>query len=466
MKDFMDVDFLLKTKTARELYQDFAMNAAIVDYHCHIDPQEIAENLQYENLAQMWLKGDHYKWRLMRANGVDEYYITGDASDEEKFRKYAESLANSPGNPLYHWSHMELSRYFDYHGVLNGRTAQEVWEHCNALIREQKLDARSIIAASNVELICTTDDPADDLQYHEMMARDATMPARVLPAWRPDKLLKIESPQFNEYIDKLSKVSGAAIDDYDSLLSAIEKRMDYFHQRGCKLSDHGLNQVDYLPVSAEQAAAIFARRRSGQTLSGAEVLQYQTNLLLYLGRAYHKKNWVMQLHLGAGRDINTQMYNSLGPDSGFDCIGQTVDYVALSRFLNALYLTDELPKTVVYSLNPNDNALICTILGCFQEGSIKGKLQHGAAWWFNDHIRGMREQMTTLANYGVLGNFIGMTTDSRSILSYVRHDYFRRILCDILGNWVENGEYPDDKEALGELVRNISHDNCVRYFDF
>ncbi|NLC39775.1 MAG: glucuronate isomerase [Clostridiaceae bacterium] len=466
MKEFMDVDFLLKTKTARELYENFAKNVAIVDYHCHIDPREIAENVQYENLAQMWLKGDHYKWRIMRANGVDEYYITGDASDEEKFQKYAESLANSPGNPLYHWSHMELSHYFDYHGVLNGSTARDVWEHCNSLIRERKLDARSIIAASNVELICTTDDPVDDLKYHEMMIKDTTMPARVLPAWRPDKLLKIESPHFNEYIDKLAKVSGADIDDYDSFIDAIAKRMDYFHQRGCKLSDHGINQVDYLPASLEQVADIFARRRSGQTLSREEVLQYQTSLLLHLGREYNKKNWVMQLHLGAGRDINTQMYNSLGPDSGFDCIGHAVDYVDLSRFLNALYLKDELPKTVVYSLNPNDNAVICTILGCFQGGSVKGKMQHGSAWWFNDHIRGMRDQMTTLANYGVLGNFIGMTTDSRSILSYVRHDYFRRILCDILGSWVENGEYPDDQEALGEMVRNISHDNSMKYFDF
>ena len=466
MKEFMDVDFLLKTKTSVELYEGFAKNLAIADYHCHIDPREIAENMQYENIAQMWLKGDHYKWRIMRANGVDEYYITGDAGDEEKFQKYAESLANSPGNPLYHWSHMELNRYFNYKGVLNGKTAPYVWDHCNTLIREKKLDARSIIAASNVELICTTDDPLDDLKYHEMMAKDSTLPARVLPAWRPDKLLNIESPEFNEYIDKLGKVSGVDIVDFGSLLSAIEQRMNYFHQRGCKLSDHGIHQVDYLPASPEQVAEIFTRRRSGQTLSKEETLQYRTNLLLHLGRQYSKKNWVMQLHLGAGRDLNTKMFDSLGPDTGFDCIGQTIDFVDLSRFLNDLYLTDELAKTVVYSLNPNDNPVICTILGCFQGGGTKGKMQQGSAWWFNDHIRGMRDQMTSLANYGVLGNFIGMTTDSRSILSYVRHDYFRRILCDILGTWVENGEYPDDREALGEMVRNISRDNCMRYFDF
>lgn len=466
MKKFMDDDFLLGTETAKKLYLNFAEKAPIIDYHCHIEPREIADNKQYENIAQMWLAGDHYKWRLMRSNGIDEYYITGPADDFEKFQKYAETLEKAIGNPLYHWSHLELKKYFGYHGVLNGQTASTVWNHCNQMIHDQKLNARSIIAASNVDIICTTDDPADDLKDHDRMAQDGSLSAQVFPAWRPDKILSIEKPGFSNYIRKLESAGGMEIRDFKALLHAIQNRMDYFHQRGCKTSDHGLAQMDFSPASMEETEQIFSKGLRGQTLTDAELSKYRTELLLFFGREYEKRDWVMQLHLGAQRDNNTRMFDLLGPDTGFDCIGPAVRLDHLARFLNELETSGALPKTIIYSLNPNDNAAIGTIIGCFQGGSVPGKLQHGSAWWFNDHIEGMKAQLLSLANLGLLGNFIGMTTDSRSILSYVRHDYFRRILCDILGRWVEEGKYPEDMASLGRMVENISFGNSRNYFGF
>lgn len=465
MKKFMDRNFLLSSETAENLYFNFAERCPILDYHCHIDPQEIAENRQYENITQMWLYQDHYKWRLMRSNGVDEYYITGHSDDKEKFLKYAESLETAAGNPLYHWSHLELQRYFGYNGVLNRNSAEQVWDHCNGIIKEKKLNARSIIKASNVSCICTTDDPADDLKYHDMLNRDKDFGVGVFPAWRPDKVLNIEDKNFNDYIDKLTEAAGIPIEDWGSLTKALTVRMDYFGERGCRVSDHGLAQIDNTQASTEEVDRIFQMRRKGVSLTEEQCSKYRTNAMMFFGREYSRRNWVMQLHFGAKRNNNSRMFRLLGPDTGFDCIGETVNLANLADFLDALSVREELPKTVLYSLNPNDNAAIGTIIGCFQ-GGVKGKIQHGSAWWFNDNKTGMESQLTSLANLGHLGNFIGMTTDSRSILSYVRHEYFRRILCNLLGRWAEDGELPNDSELLGKMVQNISYRNGIEYFEF
>ncbi len=466
MKQFMDKDFLLSTDTAKTLFHDFAEKMPVLDYHCHINPQEIAENRKFNNITQVWLGGDHYKWRVMRSCGVEERYITGDAPDREKFQKWAESLSKAIGNPLYHWSHLELQRYFGYTGALNGDTAEEVWNLCNSKLQEDSMSVRNIIKQSNVTLICTTDDPADTLEWHKKIAEDNSFDVQVLPAWRPDKAMNIEKPDYLDYLAKLTSASNMVIKTFADLKAALQNRMDFFASMGCCVSDHALNYVMYNPASSEELEAIFAKRMSGGSISYEEQLKFKTAFMLFVGKEYNKRGWVMQLHYGCKRDNNIFRFNQLGPDTGFDCIDNYAPSASMADFLNALNATDELPKTVLYSLNPNDNASIGTIIGCFQSPSAIGKIQQGSAWWFNDHKLGMTEQMTTLANLGVLGNFIGMLTDSRSFLSYTRHEYFRRILCDILGNWVENGEYPADMKALKEIVEGISYNNAVRYFGF
>lgn len=466
MKQFMDKDFLLSTETAKKLYHDYAAKMPVLDYHCHINPQEIAQNRKFDTITQVWLGGDHYKWRLMRSNGADEHFITGDASDREKFQKWAETLPKAIGNPLYHWSHLELQRYFGYTGTLNADTAEEIWNLCNARLQEEDMSVRNIIKQSNVTLICTTDDPIDSLEWHQKIAEDKSFSVQVLPAWRPDKAMNIEKPDYLDYLQKLSDVSGVSIQTFADMKEALKVRLAFFDAMGCCVSDHALNYVMYNPTSEEVIETIFAKRLSGGVITELEELQFKTAFMLFVGKEYHKMGWVMQLHYGCKRDNNTFRYKELGPDTGFDCINNYAPSSAMADFLNALNITDELPKTILYSLNPNDNASIGTILGCFQDSSAIGKIQQGSAWWFNDHKAGMTEQMTSLANLGVLGNFVGMLTDSRSFLSYTRHEYFRRILCDLVGKWVDNGEYPDDEKSLKEIIEGISYKNAVRYFGF
>ncbi len=462
----MDKDFLLSTDTAKELYHGFAANVPILDYHCHINPKEIAENRKFENITQVWLGGDHYKWRQMRSNGVDEKYITGDASDREKFQKWAETLEKAIGNPLFHWSHLELQRYFGYTGVLNSETAEEVWNLCNAKLQEDSMSVRNLIKQSGVTLICTTDDPADDLKWHQVIAADDTFDVQVLPAWRPDKAMNLEKPDYADYLTKLGEAAEMEIKTFADLKEALKKRLAFFDSMGCCASDHGLEYVMYVPASDEELEAIFAKRINGEAITREEELKFKTAFMLFVGREYAHMGWAMQLHYGCKRDNNAMMYNKLGPDTGYDCINNYAPSSQTADFLNALISTNELPKTIIYSLNPNDDEAIGTILGCFQNSDAVGKIQQGSAWWFNDNKTGMIKQMTSLANLGLLGNFIGMLTDSRSFLSYSRHEYFRRILCELIGTWVENGEYPKDMKNLEKIVKGISYNNAVRYFGF
>ena len=464
MKQFMDADFLLHTPFSRKLYHNYAEKMPILDYHCHIDPREIAEDRHYDNITQLWLGGDHYKWRQMRSNGIDERYITGDASDYEKFVEWSKTLEKAIGNPLYHWSHLELQRYFGYHGILSEKTAPAVWKLCNEQL--QTLSVRQIIAKSGVTLICTTDDPADTLEWHEQLACDQTFQVQVLPAWRPDQAMHIERSSYLTYLDKLSRCSGISVHDYASLLSALHNRLDYFGSHGCMISDHALEYIMYAPSSRESIARIFDKRMRGESLSAQDILLYKTAFLQDMSAEYRQRGWVMQLHYGCKRDNNSAARRALGPDTGYDCIGDTAPASQTADFLDSLAEKGNLPKTILYSLNPGDTAANASIIGCFQNSDAIGKLQLGAAWWFNDHKAGMTEQLTTLADLGLLGNFIGMLTDSRSFLSYTRHEYFRRILCNLIGDWVENGEVPNDESALGELIKNISYNNAIRYFGF
>ncbi|GAA6293672.1 glucuronate isomerase [Enterocloster asparagiformis] len=465
MKQFMDKDFLLSTDMAKTLYHQYAETMPVLDYHCHINPQEIYEDRKFDNITQVWLGGDHYKWRQMRTNGVDEKYVTGDGSDREKFQAWAETMPKLIGNPLYHWSHLELRRYFGYDGYLNGDTAEEVWNLCNAKLQEDSMTVRGLIKQSGVTLICTTDDPVDTLEWHQKIAADDTFDVQVLPAWRPDKAMNVEKPTFAPYIAQLSQVSGIAVTDLASLKDALKNRMEYFAANGCSVSDHALEYVMYAPASDEEVDAILKKGLKGEAISKEEELKYKTAFMLFVAKQYAKMNWVMQIHYGCKRDNNAYMFEKLGADTGYDCINNYAPSAQMADFLNELSATGDIPKTILYSLNPNDNASIASIIGCFQ-GDVPGKIQQGSAWWFNDHKLGMIEQMSELANLGCLGNFVGMLTDSRSFLSYTRHEYFRRILCELFGSWVENGEYPADMKALESMVRGISYNNAVKYFGF
>ena len=418
MKNFMDADFLLETETAKTLYHEFAEKTPVLDYHCHINPKEIAEDRKFENITQVWLGGDHYKWRFMRSCGVDEKYITGDASDKEKFFKWAECVGKAIGNPLFHWSHLELQRYFGYYGVLSAKTAEEVWNLCNAKLQEDSMSVRNLIRQSNVTLICTTDDPIDSLEWHQKIAADESFEVKVLPAWRPDKAMNIEKPEYLDYLAKLTEVSGVEIKSFADLKAALVNRLEYFNAQGCNVSDHALEYVMYAPASDEEIEAIFAKRMAGNAVTRDEELQFKTAFMLFVGREYNRLDWAMQLHYGCKRDNNELRYKQLGPDTGYDCINNYAPSAQMADFLNALIKTDELPRTVIYSLNPNDNAAIGTILGCFQDSTAVAKIQQGSAWWFNDHKTGMQDQMISLANLGNLSGFVGMLTDSRSFLSY------------------------------------------------
>ncbi|MBR6028934.1 MAG: glucuronate isomerase [Clostridia bacterium] len=466
MQAFMDKDFLLSTETARRLYHEAAADCKIIDYHCHLNPQEIWEDRRYENITQVWLGGDHYKWRLMRCAGVEEKYITGDASDKEKFLKWAAVLGKAIGNPLYHWSHLELQRFFGIDTPLNARTAEQIWEETRAKLADPAFSARNLIVRSNVETLCTTDDPVDDLHFHEQLAADKSFPVNVLPAWRPDKAMNIEKDTWMAYVEKLSEVSGVKIGSFADMKKALKARMDFFAAHGCTLSDHALNYVMYAPASESEVEAIFAARIKGRGISGEEEAKFKFAFMAFVAGEYVRRGWAMQLHYGCRRDNNQTMFDRLGPDTGYDCINNYAPSEQTAAFLGYLEKQGALPRTILYSLNPNDNQAIDTICGCFQSSEAVSKIQHGSAWWFNDHFQGMTDQLTSLANLGYLAGFVGMLTDSRSFLSYPRHEYFRRILCRLLGEWVEDGRYPADFETLSEIVRGICCENAKEWFGF
>lgn len=461
---FINRDFMLKNKTAKRLYYGYAEKMPIIDYHCHIDPREIYEDRKFKNITQVWLGGDHYKWRLIRSNGVTENEITGDADDKTKFLRFAEMLPRAIGNPMYHWCHLELKRYFGFDGILNADTAEEVYELCNRKLQSDGMSVRNIIKNSGVRMIGTTDDPTDSLQWHRKLKDDPDFDVAVCPSFRPDKAINIDKPGFADYIAKLGAAAEMEITCFDDVKTALFKRLDVFCELGCRASDHGLDAIPFEIADESEVDGIFKTVMAGGTVTPSQADSYKTAVLLFLGEEYAKRNIVMQLHYGAQRNTNTKMFERLGADTGFDCIstadcgGQTV------RFLNELEKKDRLPKTVLYSLNPNDNELLDTILGCFQGTEAAGKIQHGSAWWFSDTASGMEAQLKSLANLSLLGNFIGMLTDSRSFLSYTRHEYFRRILCSVIGEWVENGEYPNDEQALGNIVKDICYYNAEKYF--
>ncbi len=462
--EFLSDNFLLTNQTARELYHGYAKTQPIIDYHCHIDPKEIYEDRRFENITQLWLGGDHYKWRIMRSNGVEERYITGDAPDREKFQAFAEALPRAIGNPMYHWCHLELKNYFGFEGVLNGKTAEDVWQLSLQKLAQADFSAKNLIRRSNVAMIGTTDDPTSDLLYHKLLA-DEGFEVKVLPSFRPDPALNCHKVGFVEYIAKLSAASGIEIKSADDVKAALTQRIEFFNERGCRASDHGLDYVMYREGSIEEINNVFTKAMNGEAVTVEEREMYQTYLLLHCAREYNRLGWVMQLHFSCMRNPNSAAFEKLGADAGFDCIASTNNCFALSSVLNSLEYESKLPKTILYSLNPADDAWIDTLMGAFQGAGVRGKIQHGSAWWFNDNKVGMENQMTSLANLGLLGNFVGMLTDSRSFLSYARHEYFRRILCNLIGKWVENGEYPADMEYLGEIVRDICYNNAKNYFN-
>ena len=466
MKQFMDKDFLLKSDVAKKLYHDYAEKTPVLDYHCHLEPSEIASDRKFSNITELWLGGDHYKWRIMRSNGVEEKYITGDASDEEKFHAFAKALPNAIGNPMYHWCHLELQRYFGIQETLSEKNWREIYELCNEKLSQPDMTAKKLIEMSGVALVCTTDDPVDDLHYHREIKEDRDFKVQVLPAWRPDLAMSPEKEGFGDYIAKLSDVSGIDIKGFASLKDALVKRLDFFVENGCLVSDHGLDYAEYRPISEDEMDALVRKALVSNDITVEEQMQFRTMMMLFLGAEYAKRDMVMQLHYGAKRENNQRVFESAGANAGIDCINEKGFCSEVADFLNALCKDDNLPKTIIYSLNPVDNALIGTMIGCFQGAGVRGKIQQGSAWWFNDHKPGMTAQIESLASLGLLGNFVGMLTDSRSFISYPRHEYFRRILCNFIGELVDNGEYPEDYQVLGEIVENISYYNAVRYFGF
>ena len=466
MKKFMDEHFLLETETAQTLYHGYASGMPIFDYHCHVPPAEIAGDKQYDNITRIWLNGDHYKWRAMRTNGVAERYCTGDATDREKFEMWAETVPHTLRNPLYHWTHLELKKFFGIDKLLSPATAGEIWDACNEKLNTPAYSCRNIIRMANVHAICTTDDPVDSLEHHKKIKEDGFEVA-VLPAWRPDKAMMVDDPVFyNSYIDKLGEVAGLHISTFSDLLNALEIRHDFFHENGCRLSDHGLETAYAEDYTEKEIRAIFIRIRAGKPLSREDVLKFKSCMLYEFGVMDHSRGWVQQFHLGALRNNNTRLFARLGPDTGFDSIGDFEVARPLSRFLDRLDQQNQLAKTVLYNLNPRDNELIGTMIGNFQDGSVPGKIQFGSGWWFLDQKQGMENQMNALSNLGLLSRFVGMLTDSRSFLSYTRHEYFRRTLCNLLGNDIEKGLIPDDIELVGKMVENICFNNARNYFNF
>lgn len=469
MKNFMDENFLLSTPTAEKLYHTYAEKMPIIDYHCHINPREIAEDHRFSGITEAWLYGDHYKWRAVRACGYEEKYVTGGVSDEERFRAWASTMPSLIGNPLYHWTHLELKKYFGITKPLSPETCDEIYAECNEKLKGEGYSVRELIRRSNVSLICTTDDPADDLRYHKQIAADKTFETKVLPAFRPDKGVNIELPGFAEYITgPLSDAAEIEIRDLDSLLAAYVRRIEYFEALGCRTSDHGMGYIPYAYADSDEVNAILQKALNGEVLTTEECDKYKTYLLLFFAKEFSRRDFVMQLHYGVIRNNSDKNFEKLGADSGFDTIAGYECTRNVLALLNAFEMADALPKMVLYSLNPCDNAAIDAICGCFQgnDRKIRSKIQHGSAWWFNDHLEGMREQLRTYAAEGILANFVGMLTDSRSFLSYTRHEYFRRILCDYIGGLVERGEYPNDEKTLGKIVSDISFYNTKEFFGF
>lgn len=466
MSKFLTEDFLLSNNTAKKLYNDFAASLPIIDYHNHLSPELIAKDYQFKNITEVWLSGDHYKWRAMRAFGIDEKYITGSASAKEKFMKWAEVVPHTLRNPLYHWTHLELKRYFDIDELLSEATAEKIWEECNRQIAEKSHSANGLLKMMNVEVLCTTDDPTDTLEHHKAIAENDDL-VNTLPTFRPDKAYAVENTQdYLSYLEKLETVSGVSIDNYSQLVEALKSRIDYFDAHGCKLSDHGLEQlyaINHLDFDIE---SLFAKLKAGEALDKLEIQFYKTKTLQHLCKYYHEKGWTQQFHLGAIRNNNSRLLAQLGHDTGFDSIGDFSQARALSEFFNALDSTNQLAKTILYNLNPSDNEVFATMAGNFNDGSIKGKMQFGSAWWFLDQKDGMEKQINALSNLGLLSCFVGMLTDSRSFLSFPRHEYFRRILCAMLGKDVENGQLPEDEKLLSKLVMDICYHNAKGYFGF
>ncbi len=475
MKPFMDRDFLLETETARQLFHGIAETQPLVDYHCHISPREIYENRRFNDLTEVWLGGrqpdgsyfgDHYKWRVMRSNGVPEDYVTGDKPAYERYLKFVEALQLAIGNPMVHWCNLELRQFFGVDKPLTPATAQEIWDICaDKLQNDPGLTVRGIIERANVAFIGTTDDPADSLEWHEKLAADPSVKVRVCPSFRPDKAINIHKPGFVEYIGKLAaSVGRESLPTVEDVCGALTERLEFFAKMGCRASDHGLDYIPFRPAAPEQVNAVYLRALRGEAITPEEAEQYQTAILLCLGRAYHRLNIAMQLHYSCYRNANERLFAALGPDTGFDMIAQTSCGVQIAQLLSALDRTGECPKTILYSLNGVDNDMLGTLAGCFQSDEVPGKIQVGSAWWFMDTRDGMEAQLRSLANLGLLGNFVGMLTDSRSFLSYARHDYFRRIFCNLIGKWVENGEFPNDEQALRRIVEGVSYRNAARYF--
>jgi glucuronate isomerase len=466
MKPFLDENFLLNSKTAEVLYHQFAKDMPIIDYHCHLPPDQIAEDRNFENITQVWLYGDHYKWRAMRANGVPEEYITGGRSDWEKFEKWAETVPYTLRNPLYHWTHLELQRYFDVYDILSPATAKKIYDECTAKLQRPEYSVQSLLKKMKVVTVATTDDPCDDLAHHQKL-KASGFEVKILPAFRPDKAMNADDlTALNAYIGRLEKIHGSEIKTYKEYLYALERRHDYFAENGCVLSDHGLEQLYAENYTEDEVSDIFLKISAGETLTKLEILQFKSAMLHAFAVWDHKKNWVQQYHIGALRDNNTRMLKNLGPDTGLDSIGDFSQGTVLSKFLNRLDTGNQLAKTIIYNLNPADNELIATMIGNFNDGTIAGKIQYGAAWWFLDQKDGMIKQINALSNMGLLSRFVGMLTDSRSFLSFPRHEYFRRILCNLLGEDIENGELPDDIAWVGKIVQDICYNNAKSYFNF
>lgn len=466
MKPFMNDDFLLSSDTAVTLYHEFAKDQPIFDYHCHLNPKEIAENRQFNNLAEIWLEGDHYKWRAMRAAGVEEYFITGAATAWEKYQHWAQTVPQCLGNPIYHWVHLELARPFGIQGkIFSPQTADEIWQECHVKLAQPEFSTCGILRQMNVKMVGTTDDPLDDLRYHKQIVEDVDFDIEVTPTFRPDRVFKIERADFNDYLVKLGEQAGISIQKFADLQQVLLQRLAHFDRHGCKAADHGIEIVRFAPIPAESVLDhILQKKRQNQALDENEIAQFSTAIQVWLGKEYHRLGWVMQYHIGAIRNTNSRMFQLLGADSGYDSIGDRSYAEALAALLDQMDRTDQLPKTILYCLNPRDNEMIAAMIGNFQGGGIKGKIQFGSGWWFNDQKDGMQRQLQQLAQLGLLSQFVGMLTDSRSFLSYTRHEYFRRILCEMIGNWVENGEAPNDMALLGTMVKNICYANAKNYF--
>ncbi|MBP0903554.1 glucuronate isomerase [Mariniflexile gromovii] len=460
---FIHDNFLLENKYAEELFHNHSKNQPIIDYHNHLSPQQIAEDKTFENITDVWIHGDHYKWRAMRTLGIDEKFITGNGSDKDKFLNWAKTVPYAMRNPLYHWTHLELARYFDIHELLNEKSAEKIWEQTQEKLTSGNYSCRQLLQKVNAEYVCTTEDPIDNLQYHQQLAK-SDYNVKVSTAFRPDKVILIEADDYNSYVDTLANVSGVSINSFDNLLTALRNRIEYFNANGCRISDYGLAQIYFENYTESEVKSIFAKKREGKVISYDEALKFKSAVLIFLCETYHEFGWVQQFHIGALRNNNARMYRLLGPDTGWDSIGDYPQAEKLSAFLNALDTKDKLTKTIIYNLNPADNEVMATMIGNFNDGSVKGKVQWGSGWWFQDQKDGMINQLNTLSNMGLISCFIGMLTDSRSFLSFPRHEYFRRILCNLIGDEIKRGELPNDMEWIGKLVSDISYFNAKEYF--